>query len=151
MEHSNNLGYLLSKAARMTKWDLTNALQAEGITAAQFGLIKDIYITERLFQEEAEMLQRLTPAAIAERLHADRPTISCMIERLVKQDWVCRACNPKDRRSQIILLTDKAKALMPELEILGEQTMSKATKDFDETELEQLKKFLHRIIENLNA
>ena len=151
MEHSDNLGYLLNKAARMTKWDLTNALQAEGITAAQFGLIKDVYVTERLFKDEEEMLQHLTPAAIAERLHADRPTISCMIERLVKQDWVYRASNPKDRRSQIILLTDKAMALMPKLEILGKQTMSKATKDFDEAELNQLKKFLHRIIENLNA
>lgn len=150
MEHKNNLGYLLSKASRLTKWELTNVLMEVGITAAQFGLIKDIYINEMQCQDEEEKLQRLTPAAIAERLHADRPTVSCMIEKLVKQDWAYRVSNPKDRRSQIILLTVKAREMMPKLQLLGETTMDKAVKDFDEQETAQLKQYLMRIIENLS-
>lgn len=149
MDHSNNLGYLLNKAARMTKWDLTNRLSEEGITSAQWGLLKDIYITEKLCKTEEEQMQRLTPASIAERLHADRPTVSCMIERLVKQDMAYRVSNPKDRRSQIILPTDKLKEVMPKLEQLSEITMEKAVRGFGDNEIELFKQYLNRIIDNL--
>lgn len=149
MDYIDNLGYLINKAARMTKWDLNNSLAKLGITSAQWGLIRDIYIYENMCSSEEERLCKLTPAAIAERLCADRPTISCMIERLVKQDWAYRILNPRDRRSQIILLTDKAKELMPKLEYLSEGTLKKATKGFGENEEEQLKQYLIMMIENL--
>jgi DNA-binding MarR family transcriptional regulator len=150
MCNKDNLGYLLSKASRMTRWDLTNNMAEEGITSAQWGLIRDIYTNELLCKTEEEKYQRLTPAAIAERLHSDRPTISSMVERMVKNGLAYRVSNPKDRRSQIILLTDRTKALMPKLEALGEVTMKKATKDFSEAEVAQLKQLLQRIIDNLS-
>ena len=149
MDYEKNLGYLINKAARMTKYDLNNALAEEEITSAQWGLIRDIYLTESMCGSEEEILCKLTPAAIAERLHADRPTISCMVEKLVKQDLVYRVSNPKDRRSQIILLTDKTRGLMPKLEKLGDNTLQKALEGFSEEEAKHLKQYLIRMIENL--
>ncbi|MDF2839450.1 MAG: hypothetical protein K0Q99_221 [Clostridia bacterium] len=151
MEHTDNLGYQINKAARMTKWDLNNALSKFGITSAQWGLIRDICKTEQMCNSEEEQLQMLTPAAIAERLHADRPTVSCILEKLVNQGWTYRVSNPKDRRSQIILLTDKAKELIPSLEHLSEVTLEKATKGFEQNEVEQLKRYLVRVIDNLSS
>jgi DNA-binding MarR family transcriptional regulator len=151
MDYKENLGYLINKAARLTKWDLNNSLTKLGITSAQWGLIRDIFITEKMCSDDEERFHKLTPAAIAERLRADRPTVSCMIEKLVKQDWAYRISNPKDRRSQIILLPDKVKELMPQLDILSESTLRKATKGFDENEVEHLKQYLVRIIENLKS
>ena len=151
MDYSNNLGYLLNKAARVTKWDLNNSLTELDITSAQWGLLRDIFINERACTSEEERFHKLTPAAIAERLRADRPTISCMVEKLVKQGWAYRISNPNDRRSQIILLNDKAKELIPKLEHLSESTLDKATKGFEKEEVEQLKHYLKRMIENLNA
>lgn len=151
MHYDNNLGYLLNKAARMTKWDLTNRLADYGITAAQWGLIRDVFINEKLCESEEDRFVRLTPAAIAERLQADRPTVSCMIERLVKQDWVYRRDNPKDRRSQVILLTEKTKQLMPKLDSLSEDTIAEAVKGLTEKDIEALKDCLIRIIENLGS
>jgi DNA-binding MarR family transcriptional regulator len=151
MDHCDNLGYLLNKAARMTKLDLTNTLSEEGITSAQFGLIKDIYFNEKKYTDEDERLYKLTAAAIAERLNADRPTISCMIEKLVNQGLAYRISNPKDRRSHMILLTDNAKEMMPKLEFLGDRTMEKAVRGFDEKEVRQLKQYLIRMIENLKV
>jgi DNA-binding MarR family transcriptional regulator len=149
MDYYDNLGYLINKAARMTKWDLNNALTDVGITSAQWGLIRDIFLTERICNNEAERLCKLTPAAIAERMHADRPTISCMVEKLVKQDFAYRVSNPNDRRSQIILLTDKAKVLIPKLMQLAEDTLEKATTGFSEEDTKQLKEYLSKVIENL--
>ena len=151
MDCEDNLGYLINKAARMTKWDLNNSLASLGITSAQWGLIRDLFINEKRCNSEDERLHKLTAAAIAERLHADRPTISCMIERLVNQGWTYRISNPKDGRSQMILLTDKAKELMPKLGHLSENTLKKATKGFDDNEVEQLKQYLNRMIENLKV
>ena len=151
MVYEDNLGYLINKASRLTKWDLNNALASSGITSAQWGLIRDIFLTESMYHSEEERLYKLTPAAIAERLHADRPTISCMVERLVKQDLAYRVSNPNDRRSQIILLTDKARELIPKLERLSENTLQKALKEFSEEETKQLKKYLARMIENLKS
>lgn len=149
MDCGSNLGYLLSKAARMTKWDLNNTLADEGITFPQWRLLKDIDIHEQKCSNEEERLKLLTPASIAERLNADRPTVSCMLERLVKQDYVYRISHPKDRRSQIILLTDKAKGLMPKLEFLSEKTLEKAVEGLEENEVILLKTLLNHIIDNL--
>lgn len=149
MDYEDNLGYLINKAARLTKWDLNNALASVGITSAQWGLIRDIFINEESCHSEDERIQQLTAAAIAERLHADRPTVSCMIEKLVNQGWTYRISNPKDGRSQVILLTDKAKELMPQLGILSENTLEKAIKGFDDNEVLLLKQYLGRMIENL--
>jgi DNA-binding MarR family transcriptional regulator len=151
MDYKESLGYLINKAARLTKWDLNNSLTKLGITSAQWGLIRDIFITEKMCSDDEERFHKLTPAAIAERLRADRPTVSCMIEKLVKQDWAYRISNPKDRRSQIILLPEKVKELMPQLDTLSENTLRKATKDFDKNEVEQLKQYLVRMIENLKS
>jgi DNA-binding MarR family transcriptional regulator len=151
MNYEDNLGYLINKAARMTKCDLNRSLAKLGITSAQWGLIRDIYKTERMCGSDEEKLHKLTPAAIAERLHADRPTVSCMLEKMVNQGWANRISNPNDRRSQIILLTDKAKELIPRMESLSEDTLEKATKGFDINEVEQLKQHLIRMIENLKS
>lgn len=151
MDYSHNLGYLINKAARMTKWDLNNSLTELEITPAQWGLLREIFNTEKACSNEEERLYKLTPAAIAERLHADRPTVSCMIEKLVKQGWAYRISNPKDRRSQIILLADKAREMIPKLEQLSENTLEKATKGFEKDEVEQLKHYLMRVIENLKS
>lgn len=151
MDYEKNLGYLINKASRLTKWDLNNALASLGITSAQWGLIRDIFLTESICSSEDERLHKLTPAAIAERLHADRPTVSCMLEKLVKQGWTYRISNPKDGRSQIILLTDKTRDIMPELELLGDRTIGKAIKGFNDNEVEQLKQYLIRMIENLKS
>jgi DNA-binding MarR family transcriptional regulator len=151
MNYDNNLGYLVNKAARMTKWDLNHSLIKLGITSAQWGLIRDICIAEKICGNDEERLQKLTPAAIAERLRADRPTVSCMVEKLVKQGWAYRISNPKDGRSQIILLTGKAKELIPKLEHLSEATLKKATKGFGENEVAQLRQYLMRMIENLDS
>jgi DNA-binding MarR family transcriptional regulator len=110
--------------------------------------LKDISIQEALCISEEEKMHILTPAAIADRIHADRPTISGVIDRLVKQQLVNRISNPKDRRSQVILLTDKARTIIPELEALSDLTAQYAVEGFSEDEVKQFEDFLQRVIKN---
>lgn len=142
-EKYTSVGYLINKASKATKWDLSNRLSDLGLTASQFAVIKDIQICE------AKELDA-TPAEIAKRLNSDRPTISGILERLVKQGWVYRVMHPEDRRSHFIKLTDKSKENLAILEELSNKTMEGALKGFKKEELQDFADYLQRIIENLN-
>lgn len=142
---SDELGHMLLDSSRRLKWNLAGRLADVGLTFPQWMVLNDIFTSGDLSDANLS----LTPAAISERLNVDRPTISGIIERLEKSSWVYRAVNPEDRRSCIIMLTDKAKELMDELAELSRLTMEQAIKDFDESEITQLKQYLRRIIDNL--
>ncbi len=145
---ADNLGYLLSKAAKITRWDLNNKLAVLGLTAPQWAVLKDLSTQEECQNPTQNPTQNLTPASIADRLNADRPTISGIIERMEKQDWVYRMINPEDRRSYIIKLTDKAKEQMLDLERTSDATMHQAVTGFSQDEIQTLKKYLTQIINN---
>lgn len=71
----NNLGYLLHKVSIMTKTELSNQLKEYKITAQQWSVLKDISLYPN----------GTTPAMIAERLLADRPTVTGIIQRLLQK------------------------------------------------------------------
>lgn len=144
MNREANLGYLLSKAARLTKWELNNRLTDIGLTSTQWGLLHLLYQ-----YKDTDFVA--TPAAIAEKLHSDRPTISGIIDRLNKNGWILRQTNPDDRRSQLISLTEKTLGLVSEMERLSDETMNSAVSDFSKKELEELARYLSRIINNLTT
>lgn len=140
----NDVGYLINKAARLTKWELNNRLGDVGLTSPQFAVLREILCNESKGDKKAD----LTPATIAERVYADRPTISGIIQRLTDQGWVQRVENPNDRRSKIIVLTDKSIALMGTLDSLSSETMKIGLKDFSEEEIADLRKYLLKVINN---
>ncbi|QUH26555.1 MarR family winged helix-turn-helix transcriptional regulator [Serpentinicella alkaliphila] len=141
--HSDSLGFLLNNAARLTKLDFSNRMDKLGITFPQFLVIKDIYN----FQGKKE--EGLTLAAIAERLNSNRPNMTGIIDRLEKQGLVSRTINNRDRRSQIITLTEKSYKLMEELHKMSNETTNKALIGFNEEEQKRVKEYLFKIINNL--
>ncbi|OEH86426.1 hypothetical protein BHU72_13490 [Desulfuribacillus stibiiarsenatis] len=154
-DFSQNLGYLLSKSAKIMKWHFNEALKNYDLTAAQWSVIKDLSIQMELLhasQNSASGIQGhpLSPAAVALRLYYDRPTISGIIDRLEKNGWVVRKPNPDDRRSQIIELTEKSESLIHELNHHGNDIMERAVAGFDSDELVALKAYLGRMIVNLS-
>lgn len=143
--NSDSIGHLLNNAARLAKKDFASRMQKVGITFPQFMVIKDIYTQE----EKGSKNQNLTLAAIAERVNSNRPNMTGVIERLEKQGLINRSINPKDRRSQIITLTDKAKDVMERLQRMSKETTNKALESFSEDEAKIIKECLIRIINNL--
>ncbi|MFZ7119592.1 MAG: MarR family winged helix-turn-helix transcriptional regulator [Eubacteriaceae bacterium] len=145
MFKDKSLGYILHKAAMFSKCNFSNLLSNEGLTPSQFRVIKDIYICSK---EQSNSL--LTPACIAKRLHKDRPTISGIIERLESQGWIERIKNPEDKRSCIIILSQKAKSQIPKLEKLSIENDNDLVEGFSEEEIALFRKFLLKVIYNLS-
>lgn len=142
---SENIGYLLNKASRSLKWQLNKSLEKYNITSSQWSVLKDLS-----FLTEENRLQEATPAAIANRLNMDRATMSGIINRLAKSGWIIAETNPEDKRSQIINLTDKSIKILSELEALSDEILIHALKEFKFDEIDTLKGFLIRIIDNLS-
>ncbi|MGA5716775.1 MarR family winged helix-turn-helix transcriptional regulator [Bacillus bombysepticus] len=135
----DNLGYLLHKISVMTKTELTNQLKEYNINAQQWAVLKDISLYSN----------GTTPAMIADRLLADRPTITGIIQRLLQKGWIVTKNNPSDKRSHLVFLTDKANLLLHEIENVSNDVIRGAIKDIPKDEIEIAIGVLQNMIQNL--
>jgi MarR family transcriptional regulator for hemolysin len=142
MLENKEIGYILHKAAMMSKNNLTNKLNQFGITPGQYTVIKEIY------KYKLNSNNGLAPACIADGLECDRPTISGIIDRLEVSGWIARIQNPEDKRSCLIDLTDKAIDRLKELDKINKDNQNIILNGFTEEETRLLKSFLLRVINN---
>ena len=145
MKWNDNFGFLLNLAAKFSKAELNKYLKEYKITTRQFILIE--FLNEK---EQIENTEINTPAIIAKHLKSDRPTITGIIDRLVKQGLVNRNVNPDDRRSQSITLTQKSKKLLEQMNSVHNDINKMTLKSFKQKEIAAFKDYLFRIITNLN-
>ena len=147
MKCNDDIGYLLNKAARLSKLKVNQKLSEIGLTFPQFLIIKHLRKAETPSDHEFAN----TPASIAEHLGYDRPTITGIIDRLVKQGFVLRETNPEDRRSQNISLTPKSRELVQTMEIFFQEVNDNSLTGFPDSEIEIFKSYLLRFIHNLDC
>ncbi len=87
----------------------------------------------------------ITLQLLAERLRLSNATLTGIVDRLEKTDWVKRLRNPDDRRSILVSLTEKGRSVAAELN----KTMAEANREFLTrfTEQEEIlfKDFLNRL------
>lgn len=146
-EREMKLGCLLNKASHLIKWRINDGLKDYHLTSAQWAVLVDLFLLE----QKDVTIELNTPALIAERLQVERPAITRIIDRLMKEGWVSRLDNPKDRRSQLIMLTAKAKRIMPEMEQVSHRVTHGILTGFSQEEITQLEHYITRIIDNLAA
>ncbi len=144
-EREMKLGCLLNKASHLIKWRINDGLKDYHLTSAQWAVLVDLFLLE----QKDVTIELNTPALIAERLQVERPAITRIIDRLMKEGWVSRLDNPKDRRSQLIMLTAKAKRIMPEMEQVSHRVTHGILTGFSQEEITQLEHYITRIIDNL--
>ncbi len=147
MEGQHEVGFLLSKASRLSKQKVNQTLAEVGLTFPQFLVVRHLYFDD-ISKEE---MRSNSPAAVAEHLGYDRPTMTGIIDRLVKQGFATRETNPSDRRSHTILLTDKSKELIYVIDNLIYEANDRMLSSFSDEEIKNLKLYLVRIINNLNG
>jgi DNA-binding MarR family transcriptional regulator len=146
LKWNDNFGFLLNVAAKLSRAELNKNLKKLNITMPQFVVIEFLNGKE---QEDKDNLLN-SPAVIAKNLRADRPTITGILDRLVKQGWVTRETNPDDRRSQSIALTQKAKKLLEQMNSIHNEINKMTLKNFKSKEITEFKDYVLRIIANLD-
>ncbi len=124
------LGRTVRKVARAYREEIAT----HGLTHGQFFLVVAI------IEEEG-----LLPSELAEKTFQDRPTITGLLDRLEKGEWIERKPDPNDRRSLRIYLGPRGNHRKAAILKLFESTNQKFLNRFSKTEWEQMQSFLVRL------
>jgi DNA-binding MarR family transcriptional regulator len=124
-------------SAKQLKSKLDKALKEFDITASQFSVIVQIHTSE----------EPITAAEIAQRLGADRPTISGIINRLEKKGILIKVDNPKDKRSCYLGINKKANELVHKIITVSDELTSDIFSIYSKEDTDELTKMINRLIE----
>lgn len=131
----DSTAYNILRASRLLKYLMDKALKNKGVTAAQFSVLNQI----------AYMDREITSAEVAERVGADRPTLSGIIHRLEKAELVHRIENPKDRRAAFLGLTESGKAIIEEIRETADALTEEIFSVLSENELKVLENSILKV------
>lgn len=134
MEIDKTVGFLLSKAYQRACLIFKEHFEKYDLTPQQFGLLGFLWREDGISQ-----------ALLSAKSQIDRTTMGGLIDRLEKEGLVVRQAHPEDRRAYRICLTDKGKALQPELTPLALAAQDEFIAKLTSEEVETLKSLLEKI------
>jgi len=108
-----------------------------GLTIKQYFLLKQL---EKY---------NLTPAKVALMLYADRPTVSVIINNLKKKGYITVKHNPKDKRSTILMISDKGNAKLAKFNHLKHKKIQPLS-SLNNIEKETLRTLLEKVSNSIN-
>lgn len=139
-EHYNAYSFLLERTARRVKQYAQYQFNCRefGITVDQWSILKNLRQYADLSQKE-----------LAEYCGKDQPTLTRIVDLLVRKKLVERRANPADRRSFVVHLTPEGKHKIDTLSGNISEIRMQAWKNLNETDFEHLKRILNTIYDNL--
>ncbi|EDL65669.1 MarR family winged helix-turn-helix transcriptional regulator [Bacillus sp. SG-1] len=135
-----SIGYKLFHASRLMNSRLNQnfRLHEYSITYEQWQVLS------RLYEEDG-----ITQNQLANSIERDQASISRLIDNMIKKELVTRVPDDTDKRIKRIYLTEESKKIQRDLEDLAFKTISQATRNMSEKELEICLKMLDQIRSNL--
>lgn len=141
MDNSNTNGgpskyicFKLSKVMRKVQRYYESNLSSFGITPVQF------YVLSALWENDGVKFKDL-----ARSLNMDGSTLTGILDRMERLDFVERRDDPEDRRSLLIFLKEKAKQIQLEVISLAERLNKKIKEDFNEEEFSAFERVLDKL------
>jgi MarR family transcriptional regulator, organic hydroperoxide resistance regulator len=92
---------------------------------------------------------RMTMAEIADKIGKDKSTVTALIDKLVKLEYVTKIRDTEDTRVVYVELTGKGNDLKPIFEAISETLLTVFYLDVSENEKEELLRILTKIYSNL--
>jgi len=120
------LPFLVAKAHQHTHSLMRSALEPFHLTPPQFATLAFLWRRDGLNQQELGNL-----------MNVDRTTISGILERLERLEVIQRGQDPRDKRSWVVFVTKKGKALqdkiLPELDKIQREISKKLSPEEQQT------------------
>ena len=135
-----SFGYLLNDVTLLFRKHFDRRAVKFGLTRAQWRATKMLYYREGLRQTELAELLEMEPIAVGR-----------VIDRLQAAGFVERRPDPKDRRAWRLYVTDQARAVIADMELIAHGLRKDATRGIEVAEMQQAMGVLNRIKENLQA
>lgn len=134
-------GYLISRIKQAGTRIFDRMLAASGIDAFNGAQGRILYV---LWQHED-----ISISSLSAKTSLANTTLTSMLDRMESSGLIIRKPDPTDRRSRLIALTDKAKALQHDYELVSQQMNERYYIGFTESEIRQFEAYLQRVLENL--
>ena len=134
-------GYLISRIKQAGTRIFDRMLAASGIDAFNGAQGRILYV---LWQHED-----ISISSLSAKTSLANTTLTSMLDRMENSGLIVRKPDPTDRRSRLIALTDKAKALQHDYERVSQQMNERYYIGFNESEIRQFEAYLQRVLENL--
>jgi len=135
-----SFGYLLNDVTLLFRKHFDRRAVKFGLTRAQWRATKMLYYREGLRQTELAELLEMEPIAVGR-----------VIDRLQSAGFVERRPDPKDRRAWRLYVTDQARGVIADMELIAHGLRKDATRGIEVAEMQQAMGVLNRIKENLQA
>jgi DNA-binding MarR family transcriptional regulator len=110
------------------------------LTPEQFMLIDLLWNQGKMSQQE-----------IADQLHKDKNSVTKLVDAIERKGFVVRQQNKNDRRSNTLVLTEKAMFLKPVAKQKGISILDKMLEGISEEELRAFLETLHKLNQNMIA
>lgn len=138
----NTITYQIYRAGRLLRHFLHQKLRIDEVqlTPEQFFILLRLYMKDGQTQRE-----------LADKILNDHPNITRLIDKLEKSAYVRRISDAKDRRSFLITLSAKGRALCESRVPLIKKERARLLKGLTEDELKVFQSILRRIETNLMA
>ena len=134
-------GYLISRIKQAGTRIFDRMLAASGIDAFNGAQGRILYV---LWQHED-----ISISSLSAKTSLANTTLTSMLDRMENSGLIVRKPDPVDRRSRLIALTDKARALQHDYELVSQQMNERYYIGFTESEIRQFEAYLQRVLENL--
>jgi DNA-binding MarR family transcriptional regulator len=131
------IGHLVSRARSAMLTGLDSELEPFGLTGAQFAVLKNV----------ADGIAA-TAADLCRTMHYDTGSMTRMLDRLEEKSVLRRERCTEDRRVVYLRITDTGNELLPQLRTAAGQVLSRHLAGFAPEEVDNLKQYLVRMIEN---
>jgi DNA-binding MarR family transcriptional regulator len=131
-----HLGYWLRFVSNHVSRAFAQKLDSRGVTVVEWVVMR------RLFGESG-----VAPSHLAERIGMTRGAITKIADRLIERGLLVRRADPDDGRAQMLVLTARGQALVPELAALADDNDSDFFRSLNTRERTTLRRLLERLVE----
>lgn len=139
MGHETSLGFMLNHAGRRITHLLNLHFHKYDMTTEQWSVLN------RLAEQDG-----VSQKTLAIRAEKDQTNITRLLDQLERKGLVERTVNPDDRRSFLIMITEKGRALNDVLVPIERKVVSDLEANLPPEQLELLWACLHQITQQAN-
>lgn len=134
-ELRNNVGFLLNKAGRLLRDQISEGLKPMALTFQEYIILR-----------AASAMPASTQQTIGNRLDIDRSTMVELVDRLEERELLNRVRNKEDRRSYQLLVTLKGQRTLDAAKRLVKKIHKNFLEPLDEREWEIMQNSLIKLI-----
>lgn len=129
---------ILTKIASLEFDKIANRILSEyDLTASQYRILKFLYSQETKSSRVVD---------IEKECAITHPTALGLLDNLEKKGFILKIVNPKDARSKLLSLTEKAQNMNDELEAAGNKIEDLMTENLSDEERTQLAQLLQKLL-----